>query len=353
MQVKKKVIIGSVIVLAFLLITWAVIMRKPIKGIIIEEEITDLPQKPRVSLDTYMPIIKDTMWIYEDSTTPYVPISVWVDFIKDNIIQIRFKQGDKITAKVFIEEEEAIYEVATVEDATIKQDYTTLRQYNNIIMKWPIEVGSSWIMSDNSIRTITQTDGVYETELGEQTGIEMTTRHEDYTITETFVEKIGLYSIKYETPQKTRTIQFSEMISNKPQEEVVELYLMNKATGKMETVFEKVAVMTNEEPKHFLTDLLKKAPNEDYLIDISNGAIINKLFLDEEEACLYVEMSEDFIDPQYSKTEEEKIITSLVNTLGHYYNAEYVVMTVEGEAYPLKSPLNDINGRIKVKDSFY
>ena len=99
MQVKKKVIIGSVIVLAFLLITWAVIMRKPIKGIIIEEEITDLPQKPRVSLDTYMPIIKDTMWIYEDSTTPYVPISVWVDLLRIILFRLDLNKVIKLLQK--------------------------------------------------------------------------------------------------------------------------------------------------------------------------------------------------------------------------------------------------------------
>lgn len=349
MQVKKKVMIGSIIVFAFIMLVCTFIMRRPTNGVIIEEDLADLPQKPRVSLDTYMPIVKDTMWIYEDSTVSYEPISVWVDFIKNNIIQIRFKQGDQITAKVFVEEEEAIYEVATVEHATIKQDYTTLRQYNNIVMKLPVEVGNSWVLSDGAIRTITETGEIYPTELGEQKGIEITTTHDDYTIVETFVEKIGLFSMSHESKKAVGTMNFSKLKNNTPQEEQVKLELVNKETGKFETVYEYVAVMTNEEPKHFLTDLLRTAPNESYLIDISNGALINMLFLDEEEQCLYVEMSEEFINPEYNTAEKEKVIKSLVNTLGHYYSAEYVVMTVEGEAYPLKSPFGDTSGRMKVE----
>lgn len=353
MQVKKKVILGSIIVFTFIVFIGTFIMRKPIKDIVIEEDIADLPQKPRVSLDTYMPIVKDTMWVYEDSTVPYEPITVWIDFVKNNVIQIRFKQGSEMTTKVFVEEEEAIYEVATVENTTIKQDYTTLRQYNNIVMKLPVEVGNSWVLTDGAIRTITATNKTYKTELGEQKGIEITTTHDAYTLVETFVEKIGLFLVEYESTNSKGTLSFGTLKNNKPQEEQVELYLINKETGEFETVYEQVVVMTNEEPKHFLTDLLRKAPNEKYLVDISNGAIINTLFLDEEEQCLYVEMSEEFIDPDYSIEEGEKVITSLVNTLGHYYNAEYVVMTVEGEAYPLKSPIGDTNGRIKVKDQSY
>lgn len=349
MRFKKQIIIVGMIVFAFIILGWAMIMKKPTKDIVIEEDVADLPQKPSVSLDTYMPIVKDMVWTYEDSNMRYKPIISWVDFIKSNVVQIRFKQDGQVTAKVFVEEEEAIYEVATVKDATIKQDYTTLRQYNKIVMKLPLEVGSSWVLADGAIRTITGVDKEYDTPLGKQKGIEVTTNHTDYSQVETFVEKIGLYSINYESKEKAGKITLSKTENNKPQEEDVTLYLFNKATKEMEKIDEKVAVMTNEEPKHFLTDLLKKAPNENYLTTISNGAIINNIFLDEEESSLYVEMSADFIEQTYDKVNQQHTIMSLVNTLGHYYNATYVVITVEGEAYPLKSPLKDNSGRIKVQ----
>ena len=349
MRVKKQIIIGAIIVVAFIIVGWTLIIRKPTKGIIVEENIEDLPQKSSVSLDTYMPIVKDTVWVYEDSKVPYKPIIAWIDFIKNNVIQVRFKQGDEVTAKIFIEEEEAIYEVATVKNAVIKQDYTTLRQYNNIVIKLPIETGTSWVLGDGAVRTITDTSKNYETSLGNQKGVEITTIHDEYTLVEVFAEKVGLFSISYQTKENADTLELSKIETNKPQEEEVSLYLVNKNDGQIEEIHETVGVLTNEEPKHFLTDLLKKAPSDDYLVGISNGAIINNLFLDEEDDCLYVDMSEAFIDPIYNKAEQEKVLMSLVNTLGNYYNATYVVMTVKGEAYPLNSPLKDSKGRIKVK----
>ena len=350
MRGKKQIIIGAIIVVAFIIVGWTMLIRKPMRGIIVEEDMEDLPQKPSVSLGTYMPIVKDTVWIYEDSKVPDQPIMAWIDFIKNNVIQVRFKQGDELTAKIFIEEEEAIYEVATIKDAIIKQDYTTLRQYNNIVIKLPIEVGGSWVLGDGGVRTITDTSRTYKTSLGNQKGIEIKTTYDNYSVVEVFAEKIGLFSINYETEENAATVTLSKIETDKPQEEEVRLYLVNKKNGEIEEVYEKVAVLTNEEPKHFLTDLLKKVPNDEYLVGISNGAIINNLFLDEEDACLYVEMSEAFIDQSYTKVQQEKILRSLVDTLGEYYNATYVVMTVEGEAYPLNSPLKDSNGRIKVED---
>ena len=221
MRVKKQIIIGAIIVVAFIIVGWTLIIRKPTKGIIVEENIEDLPQKSSVSLDTYMPIVKDTVWVYEDSKVPYKPIIAWIDFIKNNVIQVRFKQGDEVTAKIFIEEEEAIYEVATVKNAVIKQDYTTLRQYNNIVIKLPIETGTSWVLGDGAVRTITDTSKNYETSLGNQKGVEITTIHDEYTLVEVFAEKVGLFSISYQTKENADILELSKIETNKPQEEEV------------------------------------------------------------------------------------------------------------------------------------
>ncbi|MEG0528549.1 MAG: hypothetical protein RR531_13635, partial [Longicatena sp.] len=67
------------------------------------------------------------------------------------------------------------------------------------------------------------------------------------------------------------------------------------------------------------------------------------------DACLYVEMSGTYIDETYPEARQKLIVESLVNTLGHYYDATYVVMTIEGQAYPVKNIIGDAKGRIKVE----
>ncbi|MEG0528550.1 MAG: hypothetical protein RR531_13640, partial [Longicatena sp.] len=74
-------------------------------------------------------------------------------------------------------------------------------------------------------------------------------------------------------------LKIKQIEDNKAQEEYVSVYLVNKESNKLAEIPQKVAVMTNEEPKHFLTDLLKKVPNENYYSSISGEAIINNIFL--------------------------------------------------------------------------
>ncbi|MEF9960327.1 MAG: GerMN domain-containing protein [Niameybacter sp.] len=349
MKLKKQLVIP--IICAVLVIgigfKFGFARRQVEKDILVEEEIVDLPQKPSVSLDTYIPIIKDTVWHYEGKNQFEQMVS-WVEFINNDVMQIRFFDGKESFVKIYMEEEDAIYEVATVEDVSIKENYTTLRQYKDVVLKLPLTVGSSWVMSDGSIRTITQVNRPYDTLIGEQRSLEVTTLHDDYKVIEVYAEKVGLVEITYEDDKTAKTLELYEVENNKAQEEEVSLYLAEKNTGKLKNVKEKVVVMTNEEPKHFLTDLLKKVMGPEYVTTLSNGVIIEKIFIDDEK-CLYVDLSGEFMDALYNEQEQKGVLMSLVQTLGDYYNATYVVITVEGETYPVKGGQADVKGRIRVR----
>ena len=346
MQLRKRVVIP--VLCAVLIIGLGVnyVKKQEPKDILVEEEIADLPQKPSVSLDAYVPVIKDTIWTYE-SKEKYKSLSNWVEFINDDVMQIKIASGDKSYTKVYVEEEDAIYEVASIEDEAIKENHTTLRQYKNTILKLPLIVGNSWVLSDGAIRTITQVDKNYDTPLGKQKGIEITTLHDDYKVIEVYAEKVGLIYVKYETDNSVEEFELDKIENNTAQEEKLALYIAKKDTGALERVEEKVAIMTNEEPKHFLTDMLKKVVGSEFITTLSNSVTIEKIFKDDEN-CLYVELSGEFIDVNYNAREQKGVLMSLVQTLGRYYNADYVVLNIEGEAYPIKGGQADSKGRIRV-----
>ncbi|MDA3730716.1 GerMN domain-containing protein [Niameybacter massiliensis] len=346
MQLKKRVVIPVLCAVLVIGLGFNYVKKQEPNDILVEEEIADLPQKPSVSLDTYLPVIKDTIWTYE-SNEKYRPLSSWVEFINNDVMQIKFLYGDKSITKVYVEEEDAIYEVASVEDVAIKENYTTLRQYKNTVLKLPLTAGNSWVLSDGAIRTITKVDKKYDTPLGEQKGIEVTTLHDDYKITEVYGEKVGLIYAKYENDNGVQEFELNQIENNKAQEETVSLYIAKKETGALELIKEKVAIMTNEEPKHFLTDLLKKVMDSEYVTTLSNGVTIEKTFKDDEN-CLYVELSGEFVDLNYNAREQKGVLASLVQTLGRYYDADYVVINIEGEAYPVKGGQADSRGRIRV-----
>lgn len=346
MRIKKQFVVILLLVIAIGGIA-SIFMKKQMPAdILLEEEIADLPQKSSISLDTYLPIVKDNIWYYENKKNDST-LTSWVEFIDNDVMQIRFSDGKKSFVKVYIAEEEAIYEVATVEDVSIKENYTTLRQYKNIVLKLPLVVGSSWVLLDGAVRTVTKVGGEYETPAGTEKGIEITTVHDDYTMKEVYAEKVGIIQVDYKSDEDDYHFSLTKLQNNTAREEEVTLYIAQKKTGTLNKIKQNVSVMTNEEPRHFLTDLLNKVISADYITTISNGAIIDKIYLDDED-CLYIEMSQDFMDPIYNLAEQKGVIMSLVQTLGHYYNAKYVAITIDGETYPFQTGQADDQGRIRV-----
>lgn len=346
MHIKKQFVVILLLVIAVGVVTTIFMKKQMPADILLEEEIADLPQKSSISLDTYFPIVKDNIWYYENKKNDST-LTSWVEFIDNDVMQVRFSDGEKSFVKVYIAEEEAIYEVAKVEDVSIKQNYTTLRQYKNIILKLPLTVGNSWVLSDGAVRTVTKIGEDYETPIGMEKGIEITTLHDDYKVKEVYAEKVGLVQLDYTSDKMVHNFNLTKFENNTAREEKVTLYIAKKKSGILSKIEQNVSVMTNEEPRHFLTDLLNKVIGTEYITTISNGAIIDKIFLDDED-CLYIEMSQDFMDPIYNTEEQNGVIMSLAQTLGHYYNAKYVKITIEGELYPVKAGQADAKGRIRV-----
>ena len=95
---------------------------------------------------------------------------------------------------------------------------------------------------------------------------------------------------------------------------------------------QELSVLTNEEPKHFLTDVLKKVSDE-YILAIPKNAIIENIYVDQDTKKLYLDMSKEYYEMNYTGRQEQMAIQSLVSTVGAYYGVNRVVLTVEGEPY--------------------
>ena len=135
------------------------------KPVIVEDEsiLEELPQKSTRTIENYYPVVQNQLWQYTVKERLIDQMDVSIDYIKDNVFQVRYKRDDKTIIKVFVLEDDALYEVAQVEDSFIKNDYTRLRQYKDVVLKAPLEEGTSWLLQDGAIRTITAIDEMENT----------------------------------------------------------------------------------------------------------------------------------------------------------------------------------------------
>lgn len=329
MKYKMKAILGIILV-SLSILTGCYKKGQSLDAVDITPNQVDLPAQPILTLETYFPLVKDTVWYYEGDI--YLKdMVVWVDFIKENVFQLHFKDGVMERVKVYLEEENAIYEVATIENATVKQDFTNVRQYKNVVLKLPIEKGEKWLQADGVIKTITDTDVKLDTALGVVNAIEVVMQGPDYKIKEYYGEKIGLIKSVYIHEGEKETRELVRYENNMPIKDDVTIYLGNKETGELEAIEQEITVRTNEEPKHFLTDLLSKVVQEQYIIALPPGTMINNIYVDEHKVTL--DMNEAYEKISYEQGTEKLAIMSLVKTVGAYYGVNEVVLTVEESPY--------------------
>lgn len=315
------------------------------KDIDVEVRKLDLPMQSEHLLETYFPVFKDTVWYYKGDI--YLQDTrLWVDFIRDKAFQMHFKDGQTEWIKIYIEEEDAIYEVATIEDVIHKQDYTNVRQYKNVVLKLPIEKGATWVQSDGVAKTIANTNVKIKTPLGHFNAIEVVTKGPDFTMTEYYSEKLGCIKKVYSDGKKEECKELINYESNKAVKHNITLYLGNKETGKLEAVQQEITIRTNEEPKHFLTDLLSKSIEENYIIPLLTGTMIEAIYIDKDENRLIVDMNAAYGFIDYETGTEKLAVMSLVNTIGYYYGVGEVVLTVEGSSSQATYILQDLESQI-------
>lgn len=327
MKPKLVILLSSLLLLSILLIIFNKVQDRYTDQIVMEEVVPVLPEKSTVNLEAYFPIIKDTIWTFEDESV------CWIDFINEDVFQIRIKNDEEYLAKVYIQEESAIYEVATIEDATIKQDYTNFRQYKHPILKLPLEKGNTWKVEEGTIAEITQTDMKVEVPSGQVNGIEVTIKSGSSIQKLYYGENIGLVKVINKDNATRKIIELEKYEQNTPLKQQVEVYLGDSYSGKLIRKDQDLSVLTNEEPKHFLTDVLKRVSDEQYILAIPKNAIIENIYVDQDTKKLYLDMSKEYYEMNYTPRQEQMAIESLVSTVGAYYGVNRVVLTVGGEPY--------------------
>ena len=91
---------------------------------------------------------------------------------------------------------------------------------------------------------------------------------------------------------------------------------------------------TNESIEDILENVMKNPPSDKLIPSISKNTNINKIHLNRESWTLEVDFSKELLtDMNAGSSLEIEILKSIVNTLGKFYDAEKIYITVEGSPY--------------------
>jgi hypothetical protein len=295
-----------------------------------EQTIEDLPETPDVDIATYTAVIKDTVWAYEGSN--YLENErIWIDYIKDDVFQVRVQTAGTILAKVYEQKDGMLYEVATIENAQSKKDYTHLRSYEKLIFKLPLENGQTWFQEPGVTVKIESMDEVITLDTAEVTTMKVITKSPTATTESYFAAHKGLVKKVTTTDNGVQEWVLTDYTTNTPIEETLTVYFMD---GETETLAEEevwISIRTNEEPRHFFTDILKKPYNNKSLPALPQGITIEAIDYKEEDGRVIIELDKDYDETVYVDQLKTVAIKSLMKTIGAYYQAEEVQLVIDGK----------------------
>jgi hypothetical protein len=287
------------------------------------------------TIKDYYPFKENTKMEYEGIGNEYAEQETFFEFIKDNRAQIKIFNSGTVIAKVLEYNDGELREVFTEgEFYHIENMLDTDSENNNVILKEPLKVGTTWNISGGHKKTITGVDVDIETPYKKFKALEVTTelgegrKQFDY-----YVVGIGhVASIYKDGDFEVKTLL--KDIKNKPYETEVRLYYPS-ATD-IETLYldRDIQFSTNGDIQKILESNLQNPESDELMPTISKNTKINSIKLDRGNRIVNVDFSKELLtDMNAGSAMEEEILKSIVNTFGNYYGVEKVYISVDGAPY--------------------
>lgn len=287
------------------------------------------------TIDEYYPFVKNRTMEYKGTGNEYAELKTFVEFIGKDSIQIKKSNSGTDVVSVLEYKDGLLSEVfAESEFYHIENMLDTNRNTENILLKEPLEIGNSWKDIDGNKVEITALEKDIETPLKNYKALEITTSYkEGASKKDYYVKDIGFVGSIYEDGD-FQVDTLLENIEDKAIEKIINVYYPKSEDIGSNYVSKNIKFNTNDDPKIILEKLLKNPDSEKLLAPIPKEASIKSISLDRDSWTLKVDLSEKFKSEMNAGSSYEiEIISSIVNTLGDFYDVEKVYLTVEDSPY--------------------
>lgn len=279
---------------------------------------------------------ENTKYVYEGQGNEYASFTTYVDYFKGDKVQLRTNNGGTETVRVLGLNAGQMIQLLAQGETYYREDLTQSSKLNSngeVLLKEPLTKGTSWTLADNRKRTITNVDMDLSTPAGAYKVIEVTTEGKDNTIMDYYAPGVGLVKTVYKGSDGYEvTSTLSKLEKNTPLVQQVKIYYPNIDDGKIHTTNIPLSFKTNDITKQIFEDEFKKqAANHGKLI--GENVKIKSLYLN-QDGRVYVDFTKNFVTEMNAGAGYEgMILQSIVNTLGNYYGASEIYLTMEREPY--------------------
>lgn len=292
------------------------------------------PVKAQPVINDYFCYRADTKYVYEGKGNEYASYTVYIDYLEDSVVQLRKSTGGSEIVNV-LEAKYGMLSILTSKgDCFYREDFmSNAGTDSEIVLKEPLVKGTAWTLHDGNKRYISNVDveivtpsGIYET-------LEVTTEDGENRTLDYYAPDIGLVKSVFKSSDTEISSTLSKIENNTPFIQTVRFFYPDVINDKIFYVDKQLSFHTNDSTPAVFEKAFKELPDERFGKVISSGAKINSMIF-EKNNIVNIDLSQEFLGGMNAGSGyESMILQCITNTLGIYYNADKVIITVASNLY--------------------
>lgn len=291
----------------------------------------------------FFPLKKDVHMKYKGIGNEYAEYETYVEYIKDNKMQLKNINPGTSLAIVYEIKDGELRKNFSKGEVYYRYDYTDQIDEIEVLIKEPIKKGTSWTLKDGVKRSITEIDKAIKTRAGDYLALEITTEFDGSVTTDYYVKDLGLVKSVFkskDTEDFTVTSELEKIENDVPYKEIINFFYPDFNKDKLAYIDKQVDLLTNQDMNAIFEKELKNIPTDSELTSSIPGdtklldIIIEAPSINSSNELVIVDFSSQFVKEMNAGSSlESMMIGSITNTLGNYYQAQNVRITLEGKPY--------------------
>jgi uncharacterized lipoprotein YehR (DUF1307 family) len=291
---------------------------------------------PELTAADLFPLEENVLYEYEGTGNEFAAFTVFNEYLDEDSVQQRIDNGGTVIARVYVIGDGKVTRTLSRGETYYREnmmDQTDADQ--EVVLMEPIEEGTTWQLGDGSTRTITGVDVDVETPAGDYKCVEVVTEGENATTTDYYAKDVGL--VKTATQLEGEDTEISstlkQITTDAERLETVQFFFPNINDDLIYIKNYQVSFRTNSVTTEVLEAGYKAALVDNVGAVLGANTKINSLKLN-EDGKVELDLSSEFVTEMSAGAGYEMmLLQSLANTFCRYYNAEEMILTIDGETY--------------------
>lgn len=288
------------------------------------------------TLVDYFPLTADVFCDYGGTGNEYVPMQVWVEYAGADFVQLSEDNGGTQVHKLYRVRDGQVQLVNSVAELYVREDlrWRPEAEAPEVLLQEPLEVGTTWLVRGKN-RWISAVDVRTTTPAGTFYTLEVTTEGDGVMTRQYYAPGIGLVRLEI-----TGDYEISQWLQERraPKARTMPLQLFYGRLTQTDTEVMTRTIEVDYRTNIGLREQLQRYFREPAIPDmpplISANTIINSLAFAPETGIVTIDFSPELVtEMNAGSTFEAVIIRCLVNTVGHAYGTDQVVITLAGLPY--------------------